>query len=147
MRIGTCSRWFVSALVIACLAACGSSEVSGARSSLSPQAKGLAGFPPAVVAFNHSSIVENVTQTTPNCWSPAGATIKPGHTVTFEPITFASCTTAVLIANATGISCELYWNGEKIAISNSPDALCLWSLNSTLREGVWTYQVLPTSGS
>jgi hypothetical protein len=32
---------------------------------------------------------------------------------------------AVLTANATGISCDLYWNGKKIAISNSPDALCL----------------------
>jgi len=58
------------------------------------------------VAFNHSSIVENVTQTTPNCWSPAGATINPGHNVKFEPITFTPCTTAVLTANATGISCK-----------------------------------------
>jgi hypothetical protein len=147
MRIRTYNGWFVSALVIACLAACGSSGVSGATSPLSPQVKRLVGPPPAVVAFNHSSIVENVTQTTPNCWSPAGATINPGHNVKFEPITFTPCTTAVLTANATGISCNLYWNGERIAISNSPDALCLWSLNSSSREGIWTYQFLPTSGS
>jgi hypothetical protein len=146
MRIRTGTCLFVSVLAVGYLTACSASGPSAAPSSLPSHAKRMDGpSRPAVVAFNHSSIVEVVTQPAPNCWSPTGATIKPGDYAVFEPISISPCTTPRLIANATGVSCILGWNGEMITISNSPDALCGWTLNSTLREGVWIYQFRPTT--
>jgi hypothetical protein len=138
---------------LAFLTACsGAGNASSAPTTPQVSKGQIFGPAPTVLAFNASTVVEDVVAAgaggcTPPPWVPNSATIPPGGRVTFSapPPTSpeaSNCSEGSLTATAStgGDECELQWVGGLILLANI-SADCNW----TPSNDTWTYQLSPPS--